>query len=113
MTDGEFNTVYCNDVISQSSTSGSGSSNDHKNCNAPNGSGFANAQALCDAMKAPGKDVIIYTVGFNIGSDPNAQAIMSYCATDAEHEYYPDTGAELQTTFQLIAQEISQLRLSQ
>jgi Flp pilus assembly protein TadG len=113
MTDGEFNTVYCNDVISQSSTSGSGSSNDHKNCNAPNGSGFANAQALCDAMKAPGKDIIIYTVGFNIGSDPNAQAIMSYCATDAEHEYYPTTGAELQTTFQAIAQEISQLRLSQ
>jgi hypothetical protein len=38
---------------------------------------------------------------------------MNYCATDAEHAYFPSTGGELKTAFQLIAQEISQLRLSQ
>jgi Flp pilus assembly protein TadG len=113
MTDGGFNTAYCNGVISQDSTSGSGSSNDHINCNAPNGSAFAQAQSLCDAMKAPGKDIIVYTVGFNVTADTDAQQIMNYCATDADHAYFPSTGAELKTTFQLIAQEISQLRLSQ
>jgi len=113
MTDGAFNTGYCNGVISQDSTSGSGSANDHINCNSPNGSAFTQAQTLCTNMKAPGNDVIVYTVGFNVGSDPNAQLIMNQCATDAEHAYFPETGAELKMAFQLIAQEISQLRLSQ
>jgi hypothetical protein len=112
MTDGAFNTFYCNGVVSQDSTSGSGSSNDHINCNGPVGTAFAQAQALCDAMKASGKDVIVYTVGFNVAADTAAQQIMNYCATDAEHAYFPSTGGELKTAFQLIAQEISQLRLS-
>ena len=64
-------------------------------------------------MKAPGKDVIVYTVGFDIGDDENAQEIISQCATSEEHAYYPETGAQLKTDFQSIAQEISQLRLSQ
>ena len=115
MTDGEFNTFYCNDVISQDSPHISGYSdrNDHKNCNGPNGSPFTQAQTLCTNMKAPGKDVIVYTVGFDIGDDENAQDIIANCATSTEHAYYPETGAELKTSFQHIAQEISQLRLSQ
>jgi hypothetical protein len=104
MTDGAFNTFYCNDVISHQSTSGSGNLSDHISCDAPNGTAFAQAQALCDGMKASGKDIIVYTVGLQI---------MNYCATDAEHAYFPSTGGELKTAFQLIAQEISQLRLSQ
>ena len=114
MTDGEFNTAYCNDVISQDSPHISGYSdrNDHKNCDAADDS-FDQAETLCTNMKAEGKDVIVYTVGFAIGSDPNAQEIMTNCATDSDHDYYPNTGAELKTSFQSIAQEISQLRLSQ
>ena len=96
MTDGEYNSSYCNGVISQDSTSGSGSLNDHMNCNAPNGHAYVQSDALCDAMKADGKDVIVYTVGFDVYNSTNAQNL-----------------AELKTTFQLIAQEISQLRLSQ
>lgn len=113
MTDGAFNTFYCNDVISHQSTSGSGNLSEHTSCDAPNGTAFVQAQALCDGMKASGKDIIVYTVGFNVTADTAAQQIMNYCATDAEHAYFPSTGSELKTAFQLIAQEISQLRLSQ
>jgi Flp pilus assembly protein TadG len=115
MTDGEFNTFYCNNVISQDSPHIANYSDrdDHKNCNGPNGSPFTQAQTLCTNMKAEGKDVIVYTVGFDIGDDANAQSIMANCATDSDHAYYPETGAELKQSFQHIAQEISQLRLSQ
>jgi hypothetical protein len=113
MTDGEYNSSYCNGVIAQDSTSGSGSMNDHMNCNAPNGHAYVQSDALCTAMKADGKDVIVYTVGFDVYNSTNAQNLVADCATDSEHAYYPNTGAELKTTFQLIAQEISQLRLSQ
>src|SRR5262249_49808535 len=37
MTDGEFNTAYCNGVISQNSGSGSGSASDHIKCDATDG----------------------------------------------------------------------------
>jgi len=112
MTDGEFNTFYCNGVISQNSANinNYSESADHKNCDGT--SSFTQAQQLCSAMKADGKDVIVYTVGFDIGNDVNAQNIISQCATDSDHAYYPATGAELKTSFQHIAQEISQLRLS-
>ena len=110
MTDGAFNTTYCKGVISQDSGSGSGSSADHINCNAPNGNAFSQAQALCDNMKAEG--VIIYTVGFDVAADQAAQAIMTECATDAQHVYLPSTGAALKDAFHAIGQDISRLRLS-
>jgi Flp pilus assembly protein TadG len=113
MTDGAFNTFYCNDVISQQSTSGSGNLSDHKNCDSPNDNAFEQAKDLCDAMKASPNNVIVYTVGFDIGSDTAAQEIVAYCATSSDHDYYPATGAALKDDFQKIAQEISQLRLSQ
>jgi hypothetical protein len=120
MTDGEFNTFYCNDVISQDSPHIANYSDrdDHKNCNGPNGSPFTQAQTLCTNMKnlvtgGVPTPIIVYTVGFDIGDDVNAQNIMANCATDSEHAYYPNTGAELKDNFQHIAQEISQLRLSQ
>lgn len=110
MTDGAFNTTYCKGVISRNSGSGSGSSSDHINCDAPNGDAFSQAQALCDNMKAAG--VIIYTVGFDVADDNNAQDIMRDCATDAEHVYLPSTGAALKDAFRAIGQDISRLRLS-
>lgn len=110
MTDGAFNTTYCKGVISKDSGSGSGSSSDHINCNAPNGGAFAQAQALCANMKAAG--VIIYTVGFDVTNDANAQAIVQECATDAEHVYLPASGAALKTAFHAIGEDISRLRIS-
>lgn len=110
MTDGEFNTTYCKGVISKDSTSGSGASSDHINCNASNGNAFAQAEALCDAMKAKG--IVIYTVGFDLGGNAAAEDIMQECATSAEHVYLPDSGAQLKTAFKAIGQDINSLRLS-
>lgn len=110
MTDGAFNTTYCKGVISQDSGSGSGSAADHINCNAPNGDAFSQARSLCNNMKAQG--VIIYTVGFDVGSDASAEAIVRECATDAQHVYLPSTGAALKTAFHAIGEDISRLRIS-
>ncbi len=110
MTDGAFNTTYCKGVISKDSGSGSGSSSDHINCNAPNGNAFDQAKALCDNMKAAG--VIVYTVGFDVANDEDAQDIMTECATSADHLFLPSSGAALKDAFRAIGQEISRLRLS-
>lgn len=110
MTDGEFNTTYCKGVISKDATSGSGSSSDKINCNAPNGGAFVQAEALCDAMKAQG--VVIYTVGFALSGNAAAENIMETCATDADHVFLPDSGADLKVAFRAIGQDINALRLS-
>ncbi len=110
MTDGEYNSSYCNGVISQDSTTGSGSAADHINCNAPNGNTYTQAGLLCTAMKAKG--VTIYTVGFQVGSDTNAQNLVNNCATDAQHVYTPSTGTALQDAFEAIGADIAALRIS-
>jgi hypothetical protein len=110
MTDGEYNSAYCKGVISQDSTSGSGSNTDHINCNAPNGQSFNQAESLCTNMKATG--FIVYTIGFNIVDDQRARDLMSSCATDALHAYQASTGDELQQAFRDIAAKISALRLT-
>jgi Flp pilus assembly protein TadG len=120
MTDGDFNSVYCNGVISADSVSGSGSVADHIDCNASNGSSYTQAQAQCDAMKkggdgvlGNGDDIIVYTVGFDIADQPSAQNIMANCATDAAHAYIANSGTDLQDAFRDIGQKIQQLRISQ
>jgi Flp pilus assembly protein TadG len=110
MTDGEYNSSYCNGVISRDSTSGSGSSSDHINCDAPNGHAFDQATAQCTAMKAAG--VIVYTVGFNIVDDQRARDLVNGCATDAAHVYLASGGDALIQAFRDIGRDISQLRLS-
>ena len=110
MTDGEFNTTYCKGVISKDATSGSGSASDKINCNATNGNAFDQAEALCDAMKAQG--VVIYTVGFALSGNSAAENIMEECATDADHVFLPDSGADLKVAFRAIGQDINALRLS-
>jgi len=114
MTDGAFNTTYCNGVISgPTSGSGSGSTSDHAACASPNGNAFTQAQALCNNMKHLASPVIIYTVGFDVGSDPSAQAVLANCATDASHVYFPaDDGHSLQMAFQQIASDLNRLRIS-
>lgn len=110
MTDGEYNSSYCNGVISQDSTSGSGSSSDHINCNAPNGNTYTQAKALCEAMKD--EDVIIYTVGFQIPVDSSAEDLVEKCATDAGHVYLPANGTDLATAFAAIGADIAAMRIS-
>lgn len=110
MTDGEYNSGYCNGVISRDSTSGSGGADTHINCNAPNGHPFSQTAILCDRMKAAG--IIVYTVGFNVVNDQRARDIVANCATDSEHAYYPTSGSGLRAAFQDIGQDLHNLRIS-
>ena len=110
MTDGEYNSGYCNGVISADSTSGSGSDALRINCNAPNGHPFNQSLAMCTAMKAAG--VIVYTVGFQVVNDQRARDLINGCATSASHVYLADSGASLRTAFAAIGRDISQLRIS-
>jgi Flp pilus assembly protein TadG len=110
MTDGAFNTTYCEGVIGRDSNSGAGGAGERNTCNATNGGGFAQAQQLCTAMKARG--VIVYTVGFHLGGDAVAQDFLEDCATTPSHAHLTGSGAELVAAFQAIAASISQLRLT-
>jgi hypothetical protein len=116
MTDGAFNTAYCNGVISGPSSATDGSSgggNEHSACASPNGNSFTQAQNLCNAMKAAPNNIIIYTVAFlHGGADPAAQAILANCATDAAHAYVPTDGTSLTVAFQQIAADLNKLRIS-
>jgi hypothetical protein len=110
MTDGEYNSSYCNGVISKDSTPGSGPTSDHINCNAANGHSFDQSQALCANMKASG--VVVYTVGFDVVDDQRARDLVAQCATDPEHVYLPTTGTELKDAFRAIGMDIQKLWLS-
>lgn len=109
MTDGAFNSPYCKGVISADAASGSGNDSDHNSCNAPNGSSAYQAQQICTAMKAKG--IIVYTVGFTVTSDPSAVSLLTSCATDSSHAYFPNSGSDLQNAFHDIAQQITNLRI--
>jgi Flp pilus assembly protein TadG len=110
MTDGEYNSVYCNGVISKDSINGSGDPRDHINCNAPNGSSYSQAGMLCTNMKTAG--IIVYTVGLRVYNKQEAKDLVANCATDASHVYLPNTGTELKQAFRDIAKDISRLRIS-
>lgn len=110
MTDGAFNTNYCNGVIAKNAGAGSGSNDDHINCNGTNGSAFDQAAKLCEAMKKK-QNLVIYTVGFTVGDDATAKSVLTNCASSPKHARFPDTGGQLKDTFKDIAREISSLRI--
>lgn len=110
MTDGEFNTPYCRGVISQQAGSGSGSNSAKIDCNAENGSPFAQSAALCTAMKARG--VMVYTVGFGITAGTEAANVLRDCATTPSAFYLPASGGDLSEAFAAIGRDITQLRIS-
>jgi Flp pilus assembly protein TadG len=110
MTDGEFNTAYCNGVIAKDSGSGSGSDSYKINCNATKGDGYAQSAAMCTAMKAKG--IVIYTVGFDISSSTEVTNLLEGCATSQRHFYQPANGTALKDAFKAIGKDISGLRIS-
>lgn len=110
MTDGEFNTVHCNGVVSRQSTSGSGNEYDKINCDSPNGDPYRQAERYCDAMKANG--IVIYTVGFGLSEGTPAANVLRYCASGASSYFLAADGAALQESFKQIAKNISALRIS-
>jgi len=108
MTDGEFNTEYCNGVLAKDAQSSSYS--ERINCNATNGDGTVQAQAQCTAMKAAG--VTVYTVGFDLDGNATAENFIKTCATSSSHVYLPSGGGALKDAFAAIGKDIMKLRLS-
>lgn len=110
MTDGEFNSPYCNGVIARNAGSGSGDAADKINCDATNGQGSTQALQTCTAMKNAG--VVVYTVGLGIASGGDAETLLKGCATSSDHLYLPSSGAALKDAFSAIGRDIMKLRLS-
>ena len=110
MTDGEFNTPYCQGVISRDAGAGSGDSNEKIDCGADNGDPFAQGVAMCTAMKNRG--VLVYTVGFQIAAGGNAASMLQSCASTPANFYLPASGGDLSQAFAAIGRDITQLRIS-
>lgn len=111
MTDGEFNIQYYNGVLSKDSINGT--SSQKINQNAINGSSQNQAVALCDAIKAPANDTILYTVGFDLNGDTNAIDLLQNCATSPADFFQASAGTnDLTADFTAIAQKLNELRLS-
>tara|TARA_R110002020_G_scaffold406378_2_gene616446 strand:- start:91535 stop:92893 length:1359 start_codon:yes stop_codon:yes gene_type:complete len=86
MTDGEFNSSFADEL----------------------GNSFDQAKKQCDAAKEKG--IVIYTVAFQ--APKQGQDILSYCASSADFAFTPDNGQELQDAYKMIAQSISDLRIT-
>lgn len=118
MTDGEFNTPFRDGVIALDAGSGSGGLNTHINLNSSNGDPFIQSVELCRAMHAQG--VVVYTVGFDLGSDtgrPNvidsALDVMEACATNKNtHFFQANSGSDLKEAFRAIGRDITRLRIA-
>lgn len=116
MTDGEFNTPFCQGVIASDSGTGSGNNTAKINCKATNGNGFAQSIQLCDAMKAQG--VVVYTVGFNLSTSTGgfgvdtAYEVMRDCANSKDHFFPTTSGTDLKEAFKQIGRDITRLRIA-
>lgn len=106
MTDGEYNTMYCNGAQAKNSEGAD------INCNATNGQSYTQARTLCTNMKAKG--IIVYTVGFQIGgSATTGYQTLLQCASSPDKFFNAEDGAELRLSFRAIALEVAKLSLSQ
>lgn len=123
MTDGEFNTPYCDGVARRmnpvDSTANSVLRDWYIDCaagNLPAADIFKRSVDVCNAMKAKG--IVIYTVGFNLDSSTGgagidtAVEVMRECATSAENFHFTTGGTNLQDAFRAIGRDITRLRIA-
>jgi hypothetical protein len=68
--------------------------------------------AICNAMKASDKNIIIYTIILQV-NDTAVQNVFRNCATKPEYFFVSPTASELGAIFKKIANQLSNLRLSQ
>jgi Flp pilus assembly protein TadG len=112
MTDGAFNTAHCKGVTTETYAYSSVSNSDRidsSECTAAD-TPFELAQATCTAMKH--ENIVIYTVGFEVGSEPGAAEFLTECASSPAYVYLAADGTALREAFQKIATSISKLRLA-
>lgn len=110
MTDGVFNTTYCNGVISEDSSATDDAS--QIDCASPNGSSKSQAETICTNIKAPANDTLLYVVGFDLAGDEDTLEFLEDCATSSEHFFQADDGTDLEEAFRSIYESLSDLRLS-
>ncbi len=67
-------------------------------------------QAICTATKTEG--VVVYTIGYDITENGNAETQLENCASSLNH-YYPTDGANISSAFNSIASNVKNLRLTQ
>jgi len=67
--------------------------------------------AVCSAIKAPGKDIQLYTIGFQVSSA--AQTLLKSCASKTDMFYNSPSNEQLAAIFQDIAQGLNELRIAQ
>ena len=67
---------------------------------------------ICTSAKSTGKDVVIYTVGFEIAEGGTAETTLKGCASATTH-YYRAEGVDITGVFSSIASNVQSLRLTQ
>ena len=65
----------------------------------------------CEAMKADGLDIIVYTITFQAPS--SVEPLMEACATSPNHAFVSPTNDDLEKVFKMIGAQLSKLRISQ
>ena len=65
---------------------------------------------ICDAAKSEG--IVIYTIAFEMGSQPTGADEIKKCATSPNHHYNATT-VNIASAFSAIAANVKQLRLTQ
>lgn len=101
MTDGQFNTAY-------DYNAGKGAYDESKGNARTKSEG--RAAKLCKNMKKKG--IVIYSITFQL-SGGSGKTMMQNCATDSTKYYDAADGAALRTAFRSIADDISELRISE
>jgi Flp pilus assembly protein TadG len=112
MTDGVFNTPFCNGVVANDALSGAGGNSDHINCASPNGSSKSQAETICTNIKAAANKTLLYVVGFDLAGDTDSLNFLRSCATSTDYFFQADDGTDLEDAFKAIAQSLSELRIS-
>lgn len=107
MTDGEFNAPYCSGVLGRDASFGG---SDRADCAATNGEPYGQAKALCTAIK--NKNIVLYTVGFQVSASSTAGKFLKDCATTPANFFLPASGADLTESFKAIGRDITRLRIS-
>lgn len=78
--------------------------------NVINAKGDALMHSICQLAK--GKNIIIYTIGFELRSDPSAAAALAECASAPDNHFLVQ-GVEISSAFETIAANILKLKLVQ
>jgi hypothetical protein len=114
MTDGLFNTNYCNGVVADNAHWYAG--NDAQRINCDGVGSTEQGTELCGDIADDG--IVIYTVAFalyEIENDTDRETVRSMladCATDNGGAYEATDGDDLLEAFRSIGRNISNLRLS-